>query len=198
MGKKRFTRPNNVRDFQKWVLNVKRDKVILGKYGADGDWGTNTINAWNKYGNEYLESSDNNISEVNLDWLNKVTPQIREQVKYLQSVEFDEAFTILDDKNSTVYAVNDDYTLHKSYPVITGRDRGDEQKTISFGQWFRNDFLTNISDISLKSGVEQGFNPSNFNSYFPINVKSRNDVLDFKVDIDKLKKDILDSTKEIL
>jgi hypothetical protein len=39
-----------------------------------------------------------------------------------------------------------------------------------------------ISDISLKSGVEQGFNPSNFNSYFPINVKSRNDVLDFKVD----------------
>ena len=39
-----------------------------------------------------------------------------------------------------------------------------------------------ISDISLKSGVEQGFNPSNFNSYFPINVKSRNDILDFKVD----------------
>jgi len=39
-----------------------------------------------------------------------------------------------------------------------------------------------ISDISLKSGVDQGFNPSNFNSYFPINVKNRNDVYDFKVD----------------
>jgi hypothetical protein len=39
-----------------------------------------------------------------------------------------------------------------------------------------------ISDISLKSGIDQGFNPSNFNSYFPINVKNRNDVYDFKVD----------------
>lgn len=39
-----------------------------------------------------------------------------------------------------------------------------------------------ISDISLKSGVDQGFNPSNFNSYFPINVKNRDDVYDFKVD----------------
>ena len=40
-----------------------------------------------------------------------------------------------------------------------------------------------ISDISLKSGVDQGFNPSNFNSYFPITVKSRNDVFDFRVDL---------------
>jgi hypothetical protein len=40
-----------------------------------------------------------------------------------------------------------------------------------------------ISDISLKSGIDQGFNPSNFNSYFPINVKNRDDVYDFKVDL---------------
>jgi len=39
-----------------------------------------------------------------------------------------------------------------------------------------------ISDISLKSVPDQGFNPSNFNSYFPINVKNRDDVYDFKVD----------------
>jgi hypothetical protein len=39
-----------------------------------------------------------------------------------------------------------------------------------------------ISDISLKSGIDQGFNPSNFNSYFPINVKNRDDIYDFKVD----------------
>ena len=40
-----------------------------------------------------------------------------------------------------------------------------------------------ISDISLKSGIDQGFNPSNFNAYFPITVKSRNDVFDFRVDL---------------
>jgi hypothetical protein len=40
-----------------------------------------------------------------------------------------------------------------------------------------------ISDISLKSGIDQGFNPSNFNSYFPINVKNRDDVYDFKVEL---------------
>jgi hypothetical protein len=40
-----------------------------------------------------------------------------------------------------------------------------------------------ISDVSLKSGINQGFNPSNFNSYFPINVKNRNDVYDFKVEL---------------
>jgi hypothetical protein len=40
-----------------------------------------------------------------------------------------------------------------------------------------------ISDISFKSGITQGFNPSNFNAYFPIEVKSRNDVYDFKVDL---------------
>ena len=40
-----------------------------------------------------------------------------------------------------------------------------------------------ISDISLKSGINQGFNPSNFNSYFPINVKNRDDIYDFKVEL---------------
>jgi hypothetical protein len=40
-----------------------------------------------------------------------------------------------------------------------------------------------ISDISLKSGIDQGFNPSNFNSYFPINVKNRDDIYDFKVEL---------------
>ena len=39
-----------------------------------------------------------------------------------------------------------------------------------------------ISDISLKSGINDGFNPSNFNSFFPINVKNRNDIYDFKVE----------------
>lgn len=56
-------RPNNVKDFQNWVISVKKDRKILGKYGADGDWGDSTKNAWAKYGNEYLKTDRNNNLE---------------------------------------------------------------------------------------------------------------------------------------
>ena len=62
-NKPKVKKPNNVKDFQNWVLNVKKDKLILGRYGADGDWGPSTINAWNKYGNEYLKSDRNDNLE---------------------------------------------------------------------------------------------------------------------------------------
>lgn len=44
--------------FQQWVINVKKDKNILGSGGAsgfgdDGLWGRKSAQAWNKYGNEY-------------------------------------------------------------------------------------------------------------------------------------------------
>jgi len=45
--------------FQKWVINVKKDKTILGTggstgFGDDGSWGSKSANAWTKYGKEYL------------------------------------------------------------------------------------------------------------------------------------------------
>lgn len=40
-----------------------------------------------------------------------------------------------------------------------------------------------LSDISIKCMNEVGFTPSNFTAYIPINVKSRNDVYDFKVEL---------------
>ena len=52
-------KPNTKSDitkFQNWVINTKKDSTILGRYGADGDWGPKTQNAWGKYGNEYLKS----------------------------------------------------------------------------------------------------------------------------------------------
>ena len=52
-------KPNNVKDFQLWVINTKKDKTILGKFGADGDWGANSVKAWYKYGNEYLKTNKN-------------------------------------------------------------------------------------------------------------------------------------------
>lgn len=53
------TKPENIIDFQNWVLNVKKDKTILGKYGADGDYGPSTKKAWDKYGAEYLKNNKN-------------------------------------------------------------------------------------------------------------------------------------------
>jgi hypothetical protein len=46
-------KPTDVKGFQSWVINTKKDNQILGKYGADGKWGKNTSNAWVKYGEEY-------------------------------------------------------------------------------------------------------------------------------------------------
>jgi len=145
-------KPKNVKDFQLWVINTKKDRKILGRYGADGDWGSSSLNAWFKYGNEYLKTKkDDNlvIDNKSIEWLTKVPSQVKKQVEYLQSVNYNKPFTILDDKNSTVYAVNQDYTLHNSYPVVTGRDRGDTQKTVSFNSWFKDN-----GSEALKGGWE--------------------------------------------
>ena len=49
-------RPTDIKGFQSWVINTKKDNQILGKYGTDGKWGKNTSNAWVKYGEEYKQS----------------------------------------------------------------------------------------------------------------------------------------------
>jgi len=48
-----FSSESEVRAFQNYVVNVKKDASILGSYGVDGKWGTNTANAWVKYGDDY-------------------------------------------------------------------------------------------------------------------------------------------------
>lgn len=52
-------RPSNLKDFQRWVINVKGNKTILGKggstgFGDDGVWGSNSAKAWAQYGTEYV------------------------------------------------------------------------------------------------------------------------------------------------
>jgi hypothetical protein len=65
-------KPDNIKDFQKWVINVKKDKVILGRYGADGDWGPNSVKAWYKYGNEYLKTNKNDDNLIPNDESNLI------------------------------------------------------------------------------------------------------------------------------
>jgi hypothetical protein len=74
--------------------------------------------------NKSLYSSGNKKPKVKTDkdagmaWMNKASQQVRNQVKYLQSKKFEKPFTILDDINSKVYAVNSDYSLYNVYNVI--------------------------------------------------------------------------------
>jgi hypothetical protein len=81
---------------------------------------------------------------VGIAWMNKTSQQVRNQVKYLQSKKFEKPFTILDDINSKVYAVNSDYSLYNVYNVITGKDRGDEVKDVTFTDWFFENPMDNL------------------------------------------------------
>ena len=65
-------------------------------------------------------------SKPQIEWLGGVSKQVQNQVKYLIKNDFEDDFTIVDDKNAKVYAINDDYSLHKVYNVITGKKRGDK------------------------------------------------------------------------
>ena len=77
-------------------------------------------------------------------WMNKASQQVRNQVKYLQSKKFEKPFTIVDDINSKVYAVNPDYSLYNVYSVVTGKDRGDEVKNVTFTDWFFENPMDNL------------------------------------------------------
>lgn len=46
-----------ITEFQNYVINTKKDNRILGRSGADGLYGKNTIKAWNKYGTDFKAST---------------------------------------------------------------------------------------------------------------------------------------------
>jgi len=86
-GKKPKT-TDEIKKFQLWVINTKKDKKILGKggstgFGDDGNFGSKTNIAWEKYGSSYqpdkkelskttdtLGTSMNKIGKL---WYNKLT-----------------------------------------------------------------------------------------------------------------------------
>ena len=71
------------------------------------------------------------VDYVDLSWVSNVSPQVRKQVMHLKENGFDKGkFTIVDDKNSKVYAINDDFSLYKSYNVVTGKNRGEAKEVV--------------------------------------------------------------------
>jgi hypothetical protein len=60
-----FSTTAELKKFQEWVINTKKDNSILGSAGADGLWGKNSAKAWNKYGAEYKKgSAGGTVSEL--------------------------------------------------------------------------------------------------------------------------------------
>jgi hypothetical protein len=51
-----FKDKDELTEFQKWVIEVKKDSKILAPFGADGAWGGKSLDAVNKYYKEYIES----------------------------------------------------------------------------------------------------------------------------------------------
>lgn len=78
----------------------------------------------------------------------KVSDQVKKQLSYLSNNKIlkNDRFTILDDKNNTVYSFNPNYKLLKTYSVLTGKDIGDQLKTQSMTDWA----LENWQDVGLK------------------------------------------------
>ena len=81
-GKKPQTK-DEIKKFQSWVINTKKDKKILGTggdsgFGDDGIWGSKTNIAWEKYGSSYvpnkvINNMADSLPEVAKIWYNKLT-----------------------------------------------------------------------------------------------------------------------------
>jgi hypothetical protein len=89
----------------------------------------------------------------------KVSNQVKAQLNYMKSNNLlkSEKFTILDDKNSQVHAFNPNYELYHTYYVITGKNRGDQLKTQTMGDWvkenWKNVFSKFYSTMSIQDAA---------------------------------------------
>ena len=115
---------------------------------ADGNWGRNSEAAWNMHSSTYNPSdvktdNENKVKAGDTSWLKSASKQVKNQISYLMKQGFSKPFTVLDDINSKVYAVNGDYSIYGVYKVITGKDRGDQVKDVTFGDWYKENPISN-------------------------------------------------------
>lgn len=62
------TDKESIKNFQRWVINTKKDEYILGKggdtgKGDDGIFGTKTQEAWKKYGSDYKKAGSDTTTQ---------------------------------------------------------------------------------------------------------------------------------------
>lgn len=155
-----------ITDFQNFARKKGFKNVGGKKKGqlitADGQWGPNSEAAWKKLSSSYYVPKTNTpqIKTGNTSWLKSASKQVKNQIQYLMNQGYKKPFTVVDDINSKVYAVNSDYSIYGVYNVITGKDRGDEVKEVTFGDWYRENPISNtwqfLRDIfkSKKEGIK--------------------------------------------
>lgn len=59
-----FKTSDELKKFQKWVIDVAKDSAILGASLDDGKWGKNSANAWTKYGERYQKETGTVVSST--------------------------------------------------------------------------------------------------------------------------------------
>ena len=149
---KKPTTYDEIINFQTFAKS-KGFKNVFGRnkgqlIAVDGIWGDNSEGAWGKYGSTYDPSdvktdNENKVKAGDTSWLKSASKQVKNQISYLMKQGFSKPFTVLDDINSKVYAVNGDYSIYGVYKVITGKDKGDEVKDVTFGDWYRENPFDN-------------------------------------------------------
>ena len=121
---------DDVKKFQKWVINVKKDKKILGSTGVDSDWGPNTKLAWDKYGSEYVKTL--NKTKTKDDCLSsagfvKKTGVARNQVgKSMSFSGYEGTYqgkrtTLTTDGNVTIYEKRKNYLTNGKWKCDNGK-----------------------------------------------------------------------------
>ena len=153
-----------VRDLQKKLSKYEGCSSLLGT--VDGKFGKLTQNVLKQVlkngkcgkvsGGKSDLKKDSNVTTP----ISGVSKQVNKQIDYMRqnNILSNDKFTILDDKNSKVYAFSPGYTLVKAYYVITGKNRGDMLKTQTMGDWvkdnWKNVFSKLWSTLSFNSAVD--------------------------------------------
>lgn len=112
---------------------------------------------WKKAVGKGVESIKQNVFKEKVTSSTRdigLSRQVKSQIEYLKKNNLlsDQSFTILDDRDSKVYAFNPNYKLYKKYNVITGKNRGDKLNTktiVDYVKENKNIILNAFKDRSV-------------------------------------------------
>ena len=140
--------------FRNWVNNTYPEYAKEIDLDPEGKYDNSYIKkAWSKYGEEYTKLKDDS-SGPDLSWINSIPEQVQNQIKYLRNIKYNKEYTILDDFNGVVYAINSDSTLHNKYNVITGKMRGDVNKKLALLDWINTVWNKGPFDAYKEKGYD--------------------------------------------
>jgi hypothetical protein len=161
---KELSSKEKIESFQDYVLDVKKDKTILGNAGADGIWGKNSQNAWDKYGSDYLKS---------LIPASKIEPQLEKDIEtiikfstgtkadktYLRKTNSDFvsnwAKAVRNNKRVFLWA-NQFYRTKTGDKILEYNPIGKVYYASKTGMFAKNEANNNASAVNLSKGTNLG------------------------------------------